>query len=173
MKFIHHRILALAALLFIVATLAVARPARAQSVDAAPFAGHCFGASNICLVPELTFDVSRVALNGPDAGKLSAGAIPLGAGYSLLFGYDQWWASGPAFHAILDYQASGTSMIQASGMLTAARYFHAGFVYQRLGGEDLWFVAGGLTMPVDLVTGAIAEKKMKAARAGKLTAGDF
>jgi hypothetical protein len=156
-------------LLLIAALLALPAAARAQVPDPnpAPFAGHCFGASTTCLVPELTFDVSRVALNGPDAGKLSAGAVPVGAGYALLFGYDQWWASGPAVHAILDYQQSGASMIQISGMATLARYFHVGVVYERLGAQNLLFASGGLTLPVDVVTSAIAKQKVMAAQTAR------
>jgi hypothetical protein len=145
----------------------VSIPTANAQENAAPLGGHCFGASTTCLVPELTFDVSRVALNGPDSGKLSAGAVPLGAGYALLFAYDQWYASGPAVHAILDYQQTGASMIQISGMATLARYFHVGVVYERLGAQNLLFASGGLTLPIDLVTSAIANKKMKAARAAR------
>jgi hypothetical protein len=148
--------------------LVFARSACAQE-NAAPWAGHCFGdGTSTCLVPELSFDVSRIALNGPDAGKLQAGAVPLGAGYVLLFGYDKWYAFGPAVHAILDLSQSGSSMVQVSGTVTFARYFHGGVSYVREGDANGLFAVAGLTVPIDLVTTSMAKTKavqVKAMRA--------
>ena len=144
--------------------------AKAQTTDAAPWAGKCFGAgTSTCLVPELSFDVSRVRLNGPDAGKLEAGAVPLGAGYALLFGYDQWWASGPSVHAIFDLSQLAANSFQVSGAATIARYFHVGVTYERLGGAGALFGVAGLTAPIDLVTGTMAAKKANEVRATRAT----
>jgi hypothetical protein len=143
--------------------LLFARPACAQ--DAAPFAGHCFGAgTSTCLVPQLSFDVTRIRLNGPDAGTLEAGAVPIGAGYALLFAYDQWYTFGPAIHAIADFSQADATFFQLAGMVTAFRYAHAGVVWARTGSETQWFAAAGLTLPIDLVTTAVADRKAKAVR---------
>ena len=145
-------------------------PAHAQT-DAAPFAGKCFGdGTSTCLVPELSFAVTRIRLNGPDAGSLAAGAVPIGAGYALLFGYDQWWASGPAVHAVLDLSQANANFFQLSAMVTAFRYIHAGVIWSRLGGGNEWYGAAGLTVPVDVVTGSVAEQKAKAVRAARAVA---
>ena len=133
--------------------------------DAAPFAGHCFGdGTSTCLVPQLSFDVSRIRLNGPDAGTLEAGAVPIGAGYALLFAYDKWYTFGPAIHAIFDFSQADANFFQLSGMLTAFRYVHGGVVCARTGSETQWFAAAGLTLPIDLVTTAVADRKVKAVR---------
>jgi hypothetical protein len=141
--------------------------AHASEPDAAPFAGKCFGdGTSTCLVPELSFNVSRIALNGPDQWKLGAGAVPLGAGYALLFGYDQWWASGPAVHGIVDLsQGSSPNVFQLAGMVTICRYAHAGVVWSHEGGATAWHAAVGLTLPIDVVTTTVAERKAKAVRA--------
>jgi hypothetical protein len=145
-----------------------AREACAQ--DAAPFAGHCFGdGTSTCLVPQLSFNVGTVALSGPEAGKFSAGAVPVGAGYAVLFGYDQWWASGPAVHAIVDLSQADANFLQVSLMAVAFRYAHVGVVYSMLGSERTWYAAAGLTLPVDLVTTAVAERKATAVRAMRAT----
>ena len=150
--------------------LVFARSACAQT-DAAPWAGKCFGdGTSTCLVPELSFDVSRIALNGPDAGKLQAGAVPIGAGYALLFGYDQWWASGPALHAVFDLSQAGSSMVQVTGTVTTFRYAHGGVSYVREGSLNSLFAVVGLTVPIDLVTTSMAKTKavqVKAMRAAK------
>ena len=151
-------------LLALGAILLCAPPAKADT--AAPWAGHCFGdGTSTCLVPELSFDVSRIALNGPNAGKLQAGAVPLGAGYVLLFGYDQWYAFGPAVHAILDLSQSGSSMVQVSGTVTVFRYAHGGISYVREGSANSLFAVVGLTVPIDLVTTNMAKSKAMKVRA--------
>jgi hypothetical protein len=154
-------------LALVMCSLAVPGEAQAQP-NAAPWAGHCFGdGTSTCLVPELSFDVTRIALNGPDAGKLQAGAVPLGAGYALLFGYDTWWAAGPAVHGILDLSQSGASMVQISGTVTAFRYFHGGVSYVREGSANGLFGVLGLTVPVDLVTTLMANQKAMAVKAAR------
>jgi hypothetical protein len=151
--------------------LLLAAPAQAQT-DAAPFAGKCFGeGTSTCLVPELSFDVAQLYLNGPRKGTLSAGAVPVGAGYALLFGYDQWWAAGPAVHAVLDFAQQGPSMIQVSAGLTFLRYGHAGVIGSRLDGFTQYGVFAGLVAPLDIVTTAAAERKAKAVRAARMGQG--
>jgi hypothetical protein len=138
--------------------------------DAAPFAGKCFGdGTSTCLVPELSFNVGTVALTGPNAGKFSAGAVPVGAGYALLFGFDQWWASGPSAHVIVDLSQAQANFVQLSLMATVFRYVHAGVVWSMLGSERTWYAAAGLTLPIDLVTTAVADKRAKAVRAYRAT----
>jgi hypothetical protein len=164
------RSILLGILLGLAINIGYAVSAHAQTTtDAAPWAGKCFGdGTSTCLVPELSFDVSRIRLNGPDAGKLEAGAVPLGAGYALLFGYDQWWASGPSVHAILDLSQIGANTFQVSGAATIFRYIHAGVTYARIGGAGEWFGVAGLTAPIDLVTGAAASRKAQAVRADRV-----
>lgn len=148
--------------------LLAAAPARADEPTAAPFAGHCFGdGTSTCLVPELTFDVGRMALTGPNAGKFEAGAIPVGAGYAALFGYDQWWASGPAIHAVFAVGQASDNYLQVSAMATLARYAHVGVLWSAIGSERTWYLAGGLTLPIDLVTTQIAKTKTAQVRASK------
>lgn len=162
--------IAIAVGLAIGAYLGLATTAHAQTANAAPFAGHCFGdGTSTCLVPELSFNVGRIRLNGPDAGKMQAGAVPVGAGYALLFGFDQWWATGPAVHAIVDFSQADSSFFQLSGMVTAFRYVHAGVVWARAGSETQWFAAAGLTLPIDVVTTAVADKRAKAVRTFRAT----
>ena len=153
-------------ILFLV-LLALAIPVAAHAQEnAAPWAGHCFGdGTSTCLVPERSFDVSRIALNGHDAGKLQAGAVPIGAGYALMFGYDQWWASGPALHAVLDLSQAGSSMVQVTGTVTAFRYAHGGVSYVREGSLNSLFAVVGVTVPVDLVTTNMAKTKAMKVRA--------
>ena len=144
--------------------------ARAQDADVAPLGGHCFGdGTSTCLVPALSFDVSTIALSGPNAGKFSAGALPLGAGYGLTFAYDQWYAFGPAIHAIVDLSQAEANFLQLAGMITFARYVHAGVVWAMLGSEKTWYAAAGLTLPIDVVTTAVADRKAKAVRAYRAT----
>lgn len=148
--------------------LAFAPPASAQQPNAAPFAGHCFGdGTSTCLVPELSFNVGRIRLNGPDAGKMQAGAIPVGAGYALLFGFDQWWASGPSLHAIVDFSQNNSTFLQLAGMVTAFRYAHAGVVWARTGSDTQWYAAAGLALPFDVVTTAVADRKAEAVKAAR------
>ena len=161
------RSILLGILLGLLINLVYAAAVHAQPVtDAAPWAGKCFGAgTSTCLVPELSFDVTRMRLNGPDAGKLEAGAVPIGAGYALLFGYDQWWASGPSVHAIFDLSQLSANSFQVSGAATLARYAHVGVTYERLGGAGAWFGVVGLTAPIDLVTSSMAAAKAERVRA--------
>lgn len=155
------------AAIFALATLA-GQQARADEPTVAPFAGHCFGdGTSTCLVPELTFDVTRVRLDGPDAGKMEVGAVPIGAGYALLFGYDQWWASGPSVHGVFNLSQADSNFVQITGMVTAARYVHAGVVWARMDGANAWWLAAGLTLPVDVVTTAVAGRKAEAVRAAQ------
>lgn len=143
--------------------------AHAQT-DAAPFAGKCFGdGTSTCLVPELSFNVGRIRLNGPDAGKMQAGAIPVGAGYALLFGFDKWWAAGPSVHAIVDFSQSDSTFFQLAGMVTAFRYVHAGVVWARTGNETQWYAAAGLALPIGVLTTEIQDQKAKAVRAARAT----
>jgi hypothetical protein len=152
------------------ATFLLCQYVNAQTTDAAPFAGKCFNeAQSICLVPALSFNVGTVALSGPDAGKFSAGAVPVGAGYSLQFAYDQWYAFGPAVHAIVDLSQANANFVQLAGMFNFARYVHAGVVWAMLGSERTWYAAAGLTLPIDLVTTAVADKRAKAVRAYRAT----
>ena len=146
-----------------------ARQAHAQApTDADPWAGKCFGdGTSTCLVPELSFDVTRMRLNGPDAGKVEAGAVPIGAGYALLFGYDQWWASGPSVHAIFDLSQLSANSFQVSGAATVARYGHIGVTYERIGGAGAWFGVVGLNVPVDLVTSNMASAKANQVRSAR------
>lgn len=157
--------------LIIAAAFCGATQAHAQNTDAAPWAGKCFGdGTSTCLVPELSFDVTRMRLDGADAGKVEAGAVPIGAGYSLLFGYDQWYASGPSVHAIFDLSQLSANSFQISGAATLARYLHIGVTYERIGGSNAWFGIVGLTAPVDLVTTKMAAAKaadVRATRAGQ------
>lgn len=151
--------------------LALAPPASAQQPDAAPFAGKCFGeGTSTCLVPALSFDVATVALTGANAGKFSAGAIPVGAGYALLFGYDQWWAAGPALHGIFDLSQAEANFVQIAGLLTFARYFHVGVLWSILGESRTLYGAAGLDVPFDLVTTKVAEKRAGAVRAARAAA---
>jgi hypothetical protein len=152
------------------ATFLLCQYANAQE-DAAPFAGKCFGeGTSTCLVPALSFNVTTVTLSGPNAGKLSAGAVPVGAGYSLQFAYDQWYTFGPAVHAIVDFSQANANFVQLAGMFNFARYIHAGVVWSMLGSERTWYAAGGLTVPIDVVTTAVAERKAKAVRAARMGA---
>jgi len=147
------------------ATLSASRAQAEPLTDAAPWAGKCFGAgTSTCLVPALSFDVSTIALNGQNAGKLSVGATPLGLGYNLLFGYDTWWATGPAIHAILDLSQAQASFLQVAVMLTTFRYIHVGVVCSVLGGERAWYAATGLTLPFDVVTTTVADSRAKTVR---------
>jgi len=157
------------ALLFSFAvTLGPLTVAHAQPTDAAPFAGRCFGdGTSTCLVPQLSFNVTTIALTGPDAGKFSAGAVPVGLGYSLLFGFDQWWASGPAVHGVFDLSQADANFVQLSLMAVVFRYVHVGVVWSMLGSEKTWYAAGGATVPIDLVTTAAADRKAKAVRAAR------
>lgn len=149
--------------------LLLATPAHAQ--DAAPFAGHCFGdGTSTCLVPELSFDVTRIRLNGPDAGSLAAGAVPVGLGYSMLFWYDQWYASGVNAHGIIDFSQKGTDFFQVSGGFTLARYFHVVAVFDRVGGGNEWWAAFGASVPVDVQPTSVADKRAKAVRAARAAA---
>ncbi len=160
----------LALLFSFAATLGLLTVAHAQPTDAAPFAGRCFGdGTSTCLVPQLSFNVGTVALTGPNAGKFSAGAVPVGAGYALLFGFDQWWASGPAVHAVVDLSQAQANFVQLSVMAAVFRYVHAGVVWSMLGSERTWYAAAGLTLPIDVVTTAVADRKAKAVRAGRAT----
>ena len=149
---------------------AVPKDAAAQ-LDAAPFAGYCFGdGTSTCLVPELSLNVTRIRLNGPDQGTVDAGAVPVGAGYALLFGYDQWWAIGPAVHGIVDLSQAVPNKVEASLMLTLLRYGHVGVGWTRVGGENQLFGQLGLTLPIDVVTTAVADRKTKAVRAARAAA---
>lgn len=147
------------------ALFTLAAPVQAQT-DAAPFAGRCFGeGTSTCLVPALSFNVTTVTLTGPNAGKLSAGAVPVGAGYSVQFEYDKWYTFGPAVHAIVDFSQANANFVQLAGMFNFARYIHAGVVWSMLGSERTWYAAGGLTVPIDVVTTAVASRKAAAVRA--------
>jgi hypothetical protein len=123
-----------ALLLAALATFAVPREAQAvpDPVSVAPFAGHCFDeAGTACVVPDLSFNVYRVKLNGAESGKMDIGAVPVGLGYALLFGYDQWWASGVALHGILDLSQSDANKFEASLTATVFRYGHTGVALSR------------------------------------------
>jgi hypothetical protein len=158
-------------LLFALAPLLLFATSNASAQDAAPFAGHCFGdGTSTCLVPELSFDVVQLYVNGERKGTLSGGAVPVGAGYALLFGYDQWWTLGPAFHGVFNLAEKGTSMFQLTGGLTFLRYGHAGVVMSRSDGFNQFGVFAGLVAPIDLVTTAVADRKAKAVRAARAAA---
>ena len=141
--------------------------ARAETPEqsVAPFAGKCFDrAGTVCIVPDLSFSVYRVRLNGPDSGKADVGAVPVGAGWALLFGYDQWWASGAALHGILDFSQVGSNKLEASLTATIFRFGHAGVAYSRLDGFNQWYGVAGLSVPIDVITTGNVQQKRAMAR---------
>lgn len=150
-----------------IATFAVPREAQAapDPVSVAPFAGHCFDeAGSTCVVPDLSFNVYRVKLNGSNAGKMDVGAVPVGLGYALLFGYDQWWASGVALHGILDLSQSDANKYEVSATATVLRYGHAGVAVSRADAFTQFYLVAGLSVPIDVITTGLQQQKAQAAR---------
>lgn len=159
------------ALLLVGGSLLASTPARAQGVLPDPFAGKCFG--NACLTLEGGFSALGVIMTGADKGKLQYG-VNVNAGYALLFGYDQWWASGPSVHGALQSgtdpatNSTVTSLDVMAGV-TLARYGHLGVEKSFLSsGPALPYVfVMGLVAPVDLMTPTgIKQKQMGAMIAG-------
>ena len=162
------------------AVLAVPKEAQAapnaDTPSIVPIGGHCFGEVGpsgdkcegpgvcACVAPDLSFNVYRVKLNGGNAGKMDVGVAPVGLGYALLFGYDQWWASGLAAHAILDLSQSDANRYEGSITITALRYGHAGVAASRNDGFLQWYAVAGLSVPVDLLTQGLVQQKAKASR---------
>ena len=157
------RIIALATF---VACLAFSAGANAQTIDPTPdpFAGKCFGDN--CLTLEGAITGFGIFINGTDAGKLVYGANVSG-GYALLFGYSNWWASGPSIHGALNSgtnPATGTSQTSVSVMFgaTVLRYLHLGVEHSFLstGPAEPWIFIGALSAPVDVLTPkGVATKK--------------
>jgi hypothetical protein len=162
-----HKIV-LAFLLAFGATYALCEAAHAQPTDAAPFAGKCFGDGvSTCLVPELSFDVLQLYINGDRKGTLSGGAVPVGAGYALLFAYDKWYTTGPAIHGVFNFAEKGTSMFQLTGGITFMRYGHAGVMLSRADGFNQLGAFVGLVAPIEVIPTALADRKAKAVRAAR------
>ena len=138
--------------------------AQAQTPTPDPFAGHCFGDN--CLTLEGAITGAGIFLNGSDAGKLVYG-VNVSGGYALLFGYSNWWASGPSIHGALQSgtnPATGSSQTSVEVMFgaTILRYLHLGVEHSFLsnGPAEPWIFIGALSAPIDvLTTKGVATKK--------------
>ena len=138
--------------------------ARAQTpvpiAPVSPQLGGCFGTADLCIAPDLSFNAIRYDLV---AKKLSGGALPVGIGYALLFGYSQWWASGVAVHALVDLTQAGTSYIEPSAALTIFRYLRLGAAWRITDGAVSTSLIAGFSAPVELLTAGTIQAKATAA----------
>jgi hypothetical protein len=126
--------------------LLTARMAYAQS---APQFGGCFGQSDVCVAPDISFNAIRYNLV---TKKLSGGALPVGLGYTILWGYSKWWASGLAAHAVANFTQAGPSFVEPSLSLTLFRYLRLGCAWHITDATTQVSLIGGVSVPIELLT---------------------
>jgi hypothetical protein len=115
--------------------------------------------TDICVSPELSFSAAKYNLV---TKKWSTGALPVGAGYVLLFGQTKWWASGVAAHLVFDFTQTGPSYAEPSLTLVGFRYFHAGAAWFIADGYQQTSIIAGLSVPIEPRTTSAVQAKTDA-----------
>ena len=145
----HRTVLSVLLLAFVAALFVLFTVRVAYAQVSAPQLGGCFGQTDVCVAPDVSFNAVRYNLV---TKKLSGGALPVGLGYTLLFGYSKWWASGLAVHAAANFTQAGPSFVEPSLSLTLLRYLHVGCAWNIADGATQVSLIGGVSMPVELLT---------------------